>query len=46
MVTVGPVRTTPDVNGLLRWLESSDLTVDELALPLRRVHYRRMAPHN
>ncbi|WP_216694853.1 hypothetical protein [Dietzia psychralcaliphila] len=46
VVTVGPVRTTPDVNGLIRWLESSDLTVDELPLPLRRAHYKRMASLN
>lgn len=45
-VTVGPVRTTPEVNGLIRWLESSDLTLDELPLGLRRAHYRRMAPLN
>ncbi|MFN3600554.1 MAG: hypothetical protein ACK4UY_04095 [Dietzia sp.] len=46
VVTVGPLRTTPDINGLIRWLETSDLTVDELPLGLRRAHYRRMAPLN
>ncbi|MFN7242085.1 MAG: hypothetical protein ACK4M5_02350 [Dietzia cercidiphylli] len=46
VVTVGPVRTTPDVNGLIRWLETSDLTVDELPMPLRRAHYKRMASLN
>ncbi|MBB1031262.1 hypothetical protein G6027_10255 [Dietzia sp. SLG310A2-38A2] len=46
VVTVGPVRTTPDVNGLIRWLETSDLTVDELPMPLRRAHYKRVASLN
>ncbi|QGW24114.1 hypothetical protein GJR88_01677 [Dietzia sp. DQ12-45-1b] len=45
-MTVGPVRTTPEVNGLIRWLETSDLTVDELPLPLRRAHYERVASRN
>ncbi|MBB1025509.1 MULTISPECIES: hypothetical protein [unclassified Dietzia] len=43
VVTIGPVRTTPEVNGLIRWLETSELTVNELPLPLRRAHYERVA---